>query len=606
MFLFTIKHSFSFLPSFKGHAASLHDILPSLEWIYIDKTKHIAEIMLDPTDLMFFNRPRRFGKSMILQGLEYFINTRATQAEFTKRRSLQIFSSNLFGENSSRNAIWSTFKSQLHSKNYVAITLDFSKLKWLTAMGQFREGLFDILIGSIDKCIIKYEPYLTVAIKENFEKAMKASTIEKVLEILANGKLNLILLIDEYEAPLMYCLDPRFCKYYDVIEAQYNSFFSNIKAAKANGLTKCVMTGVICLRSVSAFSDANSFTNLSLDEKYRETFGFTMKEVEEHENVKKLLDHLLSSRRVPPEVARMSQEERRKHFIDAMFQVYNGFRFTPDSVKENISLISPISMVNHIENIMKDSNADPYDFDQHWSNTGQTSMIKALAINNVDPTESYEILVKAKKEALDLRVLKKAYSLHQKLIPLNLLLFNTGYFTLKKVSNSIAELDWTNKETKEAFYENYVNGLGFKVNDLLNPLKNKTNWDMKLFVDKLNSYFTEMVKKHYESNQKNDHEQNQTLNLFLELLEYMQRNPMSKCQTQNTVIYHQYRLAQDLKDLNLGKVPDLLFVFSDDKEETKQFIFMEFYKWYIYFILLLYFLEVLISKKEENTDEDRT
>ena len=66
----------------------------------------------------------------------------------------------------------------------------------------------------------------------------------------------------------MQCLNKEFSKHCNKIEAEYNSFFSNIKAAKAKGLAKCEMTGVICLSNISAFSDANSFSNLSMEETY--------------------------------------------------------------------------------------------------------------------------------------------------------------------------------------------------------------------------------------------------------------------------------------------------------------------------------------------------
>ena len=117
----------------------------------------------------------------------------------------------------------------------------------------------------------------------------------------------------------MECLKPEFKDKYSLIESQYNSFFSNIKAAKSSGLVKCVMTGVICLRNISAFSDANSFSNILLNELYRETFGFTMKEIEEHPDVQKLIDFFLANRPIPEEVTKLpiitnGRKEKTFHF----------------------------------------------------------------------------------------------------------------------------------------------------------------------------------------------------------------------------------------------------------------------------------------------------
>ena len=55
-----------------------------------------------------------------------------------------------------------------------------------------------------------------------------------------------------------------------------------------------------------------------------------------------------------------------------------------------------------------------------------------------------------------------------------------------------------------------------------------------------------------------DHEQNHTFNLFLELLEYMPRNPLNKGHAMNTVIY--FRLTEECKNLWLANI--LIFFLS--------------------------------------------
>jgi hypothetical protein len=427
--------------------------------------------------------------------------------------------------------------------------------------------------------LYSYDQYLKNGkIKSSLEEALNSDSIESSIDALTYGSgIKLVLLIDEYEAPLMECLKPIFKDKYDLVESDYNSFFMKIKAVKEVGLAKCIMTGVICLRNLSAFSDVNSFTNLSLDETYREAFGFTKKEIEEHSEIQKLIDFLLNTRPLPKEVEKMSIFQRRKHFIHALFSIYNGFHFTPKSLRDNISLISPISIVNHMAQLVKDSDANPYDCKQYWAGTGQTRMIKLLAINNIDPTESYAVLKATKQENLDLEDIQKPHNISEKYIPLNLLLFNTGYFTIKKIGNNGAELDWTNQETKEAFFQHYVHGIGFKINDLFAPLRSKNSWNMKAFIERLHDYFARMIKKHYNANDTTDHEQNHTFNLFLELMEYLPRSPGNKT-IDPILIFHQYRLTKEFTHLNHSKVPDLLLVFSDDDDETKHIIILKF--WY--------------------------
>lgn len=582
MIQFLQKRHFSALSTFASQSWNFMDVLSTSNSIYIDKTKHMANIMLDKEHLMFFHRPRRFGKSMILQGLQHAYNTRLQDTEI-KGRSLHIISPTLFDDDANKKAIWSTFQKQLESQNYVAISLDFSDMKRHSSIGQFHEGLHRYFKNEVARCLDKYKPYFKSSLKSALEKSLTSIDIEAALASLTSvSDIRLVLLIDEYEAPLMECLKPELKNQYGKIETEYNSFFSSVKSAKARGLAKCVMTGVICLRNLSAFSDANSFQNLSLDETYREAFGFSIKEIQEHPEVQNLIDYLLSTRQIPPEIQKMNRNARRNHFINAMFEAYNGFRFTPKSVTENISLISPISMVNHMNELMKDENARPYKFDQYWAGTGQTSIIKSLAFNNEDPTESYHFLMGAKHQPLDMEILKKTHSIKEKQIPLNLLLFNTGYFTLKNIcSNNTANLDWTNQETKEAFYDHYVADLRFTINELFHSLMvSKDKWNMINFVEKLHEYFKRMLEKHYPAQAKNDHEENHTFNLFLELLEYLPRSRNSKKESDTIIIYHQYHLTGEFSnDLREGRVPDFLFVFSSYDGKIKHIVFVEF--WYL-------------------------
>lgn len=86
---------------------------------------------------------------------------------------------------------------------------------------------------------------------------------------------------------------------------------------------------------------------------------------------------------------------------------------------------------------MAKNNKSPYDFKQYWSGTGRPSTIKNLAENNIDPTESYEVLLKAKTQEINFDLLELAHSIKDKFIPLPLLLFNTGYFSLKRLLDNI-------------------------------------------------------------------------------------------------------------------------------------------------------------------------
>ena len=192
----------------------------------------MAEMMLDTQDLMFFNRPRRFGKSMILQGLEYFYNTRAQETASTKGRNLKILSSTPFGPDERKNAIWTTYKQELNSQDYVAIRLDFSNCKESASIGQFNEGLFEDFRSKIKGCLIKYDSFLNDRIKASLKESLNRSNTQGLLNAITEESSNkLVLLIDEYEAPLMECLNPEFSKYYKRVES-IQSFSYNYQGSQ--------------------------------------------------------------------------------------------------------------------------------------------------------------------------------------------------------------------------------------------------------------------------------------------------------------------------------------------------------------------------------------
>lgn len=43
------------------------------DFYYVDKTKYIEELLLDGTQVKLFCRPRRFGKTLSMSTLRYFI-----------------------------------------------------------------------------------------------------------------------------------------------------------------------------------------------------------------------------------------------------------------------------------------------------------------------------------------------------------------------------------------------------------------------------------------------------------------------------------------------------------------------------------------------------
>ena len=90
-------------------------------------------------------------------------------------------------------------------------------------------------------------------------------------------KTQAVLLIDEYDAPLTFCLEKG--KSVDDLVRVYANFFSTIKEIDFRFV---LITGVTAYDQASLFSEGNQFTDISLHYKYATCCGFTHDELENY------------------------------------------------------------------------------------------------------------------------------------------------------------------------------------------------------------------------------------------------------------------------------------------------------------------------------------
>ena len=130
-----------------------------------------------------------------------------------------------------------------------------------------------------------------------------------------------------------------------------------------------------------------------------------------------------------------------------------------------------------------------------------------------------------------------------------------------------------NSETKEDFYEQYVNSLAFKVNDLLDSLKvSHSKRNMKIFVEELNGYFHSILKKYCKEK---NFEHNDAFHFFLEIMEFLPRSKSGQGDRTETMIYNKYKLNAE-SEFKWGHIPDLMVAFNDYRHQNKYILFVEF------------------------------
>jgi len=213
-------------------------------YIYVDKTKFIYELVKRSKGVYFLSRPRRFGKSLTLSTLK------------------EIFEGNkeLF------QGLW-IYKAEYDWKKYPIIRVDFSGMKPFTP-DELKSGI----ISNLNSIARKYEIELTENIYEHRFKEL----IEKLSRL---GQI--VILIDEYDKPIIDHIEkPELAKEMREI---LKGFYSIIKSSDEY-LRFVFLTGVSKFSKAGAFSGLNNLEDISMDRNFSAMLGITQEELKDNFN----------------------------------------------------------------------------------------------------------------------------------------------------------------------------------------------------------------------------------------------------------------------------------------------------------------------------------
>ncbi len=209
--------------------------------IYVDKTGIIANFAKSNGPFLL-TRPRRFGKSTLINTLhELFAHG------IEKFKGLEI------------EPLWD-------DKTYKVIHLDFSTFKDVPSNSSFNKEFMDSLRFALERAGI--EPTKE---KVDFPAKLLEKSIEKENEV--------VLLVDEYDAPLTAVLN-------DSVEFEdrrkiLSSFYLTVKSCQEK-FRFVFITGVTYYTNSSIFSGFNNLTDLTLKSDYGALLGFTSEELEKY------------------------------------------------------------------------------------------------------------------------------------------------------------------------------------------------------------------------------------------------------------------------------------------------------------------------------------
>lgn len=307
---------------------------------FVDKTLIVKEFLDDSSDIVLIPRPRRFGKTLNLSIVRYFLE-KSTEDRSYLFKGLNIEKeTEIMKKQGSYPVIYLTLKDEKHR------TFDIFIESMKKQISSLYKGFYYICSS------LKFEndkDYFDRVINEritNQEIELSLFRLSKLLNEYYNQKV--IILIDEYDTPIH---QGHFENYHAEMIGFMRNFLSSALKDN-NNLEKAMITGILRVAKESIFSGMNNLSVYTvLSYKYSDKFGFT-----EEETVELLKYYSLDSK------------------VEDFKAWYNGYIFG------NTTIYNPWSLLSYI-------NEPERDFMPYWVNTAENKIIKNLLAEGDEETK---------------------------------------------------------------------------------------------------------------------------------------------------------------------------------------------------------------------------
>lgn len=280
-------------------------------YVYVDKTDLVWYLANLGDKYNYLSRPRRFGKSVLVDTLQWYFEGRKDLFEGLRIMDLE--------------TEWTTRP---------VIRLDMSE------GGDTPEDIKSYLNYIFKKYEKKYEitldgtESLTVRFRQIIETAYEKSGHRVAI------------LIDEYDAPLQHSWKTT---YYDECTRVYKNVFAVLKSA--TDYEKFIfITGITKFTQISLFSVLNKLTNISFLPEYATLCGITEKELEAN---------FSSEVKMLGEVNGWEYEEAHQR----LKEYYDGYHFSRNKMTD---IYNPYSLVNALKN---------KEISNYWAGSGATTLL---------------------------------------------------------------------------------------------------------------------------------------------------------------------------------------------------------------------------------------
>ena len=384
---------------------------------YIDKTAYVYKMVSTDAKYFFLSRPRRFGKSLLVDTLRCYFEGRKELFE-----GLYIYD---------KEKEW---------KKYPVIRLDLSNGKYFEK---------ELVHGTINAILKQHEKRWGITKPEdptNYDARLTAM-IQAAYE--QTGE-RVVILVDEYDAPMLDSIKDSDLQ--DYIRNRIRNLFSPLKA-QANYLRFVFLTGISKFSQLSVFSELNNLQQLTFDPQYEAVCGITEEELmtqwkPDIENLARKMNEIYS---------RWGIHYTFEEVVAKLKETYDGYHFS----NRFTDIYCPWSLVNAFT---------MGDIQNFWFSPGTPTMLvnvmrqHNISIQQIDHFQARLSRFDAPTERIS------------DPIPM---LFQSGYLTLKEYNpfNQKYTLGFPNGEVREGFaislykyyMEDYVGSqdtLGNAYNDL--------------------------------------------------------------------------------------------------------------------------------------------
>ena len=286
-------------------------------YVYVDKTDLIWHLVNFGDKFNYFSRPRRFGKSILIDTLQMYLEGRKDLFEGLKIMSME--------------KDWA---------KHPVIRLDMSR----------GGASADEIKSYLDRTFASYEQEYGINIKPTDSLGNRFDMI--IRTAYKQSGLQVAILIDEYDSPLQHSWNT---PEHDGCTAVYRSVFAILKAD--DEFEKFVfITGITKFTQISLFSVLNNLTNISFSPEYVALCGITEQEIAEYFHTEMESMGKLNG---------WDMQETHDH----LKEYYDGYHFCHRNM---MNIYNPYSLINSL---------NTGELRNYWASSGATSLLPKFVKN---------------------------------------------------------------------------------------------------------------------------------------------------------------------------------------------------------------------------------